>query len=249
MNVSLYQAAAAMNANDHWQDVIAQNLASSGVPGFKKQDLSFAAVEAGMMPMAAGNSAVHLMMPTTQSGTSFQQGQLRPTGVNTDVAIDGKGFFQVQLPNGDTAYTRDGEFQLNAQGQLVTKQGYAVATDGGTIQVDLNNRAPLSIASDGTVSQGNDVKGKLKLTDFNDPQRLMPIGNSYFMARDPQLQQTDASGSSVRQGYLEASNTSSVTEMAHLISAMRQFESSQRVLQMQDDRMGRAITELGNPSP
>jgi len=249
MNVSLYQAAAALNANDHWQEIIAQNLASSGVPGFKKQDVSFAAVEAGLVPTGSPNGVSHLSMPTTQSVTNFQQGQLRPTGVNTDVALDGSGFFAVQLPNGDTAYTRDGEFQINAQGQLVTKQGYTVLTDGGAIEIDLNNPAPLSISSDGTASQGTDVKGKLKLVSFSDPHTLTPVGSSYFLARNSKALPTDATDTSVRQGFLEASNATPVAEMAHMIAAMRQFETSQRVLQMHDDRMGRAITELGNPNP
>lgn len=248
MNVSLYQAAAALGANDRWQEVIAQNLAASGVPGFKKQELSFAAVEAGLMPTTAANGSVRLTMPSVQAATNFQQGQLRPTGVLTDVAIDGTGFFEVQLPNGDTGYTRDGEFHISGQGQLVTKQGYTVLSDGGVIQIDLNNSAPLSIATDGTISQGRDVKGKLKLADFNEPGLLTPIGNSYFLARNARLQPTDATGSTMRQGVLEASNTSAVTEMSHLIAAMRQFEASQRVVQMHDERMSRAISELGNPN-
>ena len=110
---------------------------------------------------------------------------------------------------------------------------------------------PISIASDGTVSQGGNVMGKLQITTFNNPQLLTQIGNSYFIANNPGLVPTPAtlSTTQVRQGYLESGNVSPVTEMAHMISAMRQFEANQRVLQIHDDRMGRAITELGNPNP
>jgi flagellar basal-body rod protein FlgF len=241
MNVSLYQAAAAMNASARWQDIISQNLASSSVPGFKKQDITFSAVQA-----AQGQGG---LMPTTQSVTNFQQGQIRPTNVPTDVAIEGDGFFEVQLPSGQSAYTRDGEFQLNAQGQLVSKQGYLVQTDGGPIQIDQKIAGPISISPDGTVSQGSNQLGKLKITTFNDPHMLTQIGNSYFAANNPKLVATPVANPSVRQGYLEAGNTSSIAEMANLISAMRQFEANQKVVQVNDDRMSRAITELGNPNP
>ncbi len=239
MNVSLYQAAAALNANARWQEIISENLAASAVPGFKKQELSFSAVAAARAPQ--------VVTPSTSVGTNFQQGQIRPTGVPTDVAIDGDAFFEVQLPGGQTAYTRDGEFQFNAQGELVTKQGYVVQSDAGTIQIDLNNSAPLSIAADGTVSQGSEIKGQIKLTAFNDPRLLSGIGNGYYTATDPNLLPSPATTATVRQGYLEAGNVSTVVEMAHLIAAMRQYEANQRVVQTHDDRMNRAISELGNP--
>jgi flagellar basal-body rod protein FlgF len=170
------------------------------------------------------------------------------TGVKTDVAIGGPGFFEVQLANGDTAYTRDGEFQINGQGQLVTKQGYTVLSDAGTIQIDLNNPAPISISPTGDVSQGTDLKGKLRLANFNDPRLLNHIGNGYFLARNPNLQTTDTTAT-LKQGYLESANTSAVTEMANLIAAMRNYEANQRIIQVQDERMSRAISELGSPSP
>ena len=244
MNVSLSQAAAAMRATDRWQEVIAQNLAAASMPGFKKQEVSFASVAAGLNPTAAGQSTP--LFPGITVATNFIQGQLKHTGVTTDVAIDGAGFFEVQLPSGETAYTRDGEFQVNAQGQLVTKLGYNVVSDGGSIQIDRNNPSPVSISADGTVAQGSDVKGKLKLTDFNNPHLLRAISNSYFTATDPNLVPADATGTRVRQGFLELGNVSAVAEMAHLITAMRQFEANQRLIQVEDDRMGRAISELGN---
>lgn len=248
MNVSLYQAAAALNANARWQELISENLSSAMIPGFKKQELSFSAIEAGMMPSAVNGAAGHFALPSANVSTNFQQGEMKVTGVNTDVAIEGPGFFEVQLPNGDTAYTRDGEFQLNAQGQLVTKQGYAVLSDGGSIQIDLNNPAPLSISATGDVSQGTDLKGKLKVTNFNDPHLLQNIGNGCYLARDPKLQ-TVETPATVKQGYLEAANTSPIAEMGQLIAAMRSYEANQRIIQTQDDRMSRAITELGNPNP
>ena len=166
---------------------------------------------------------------------------------NLHVAIEGKGFFQVQLANGTIAETRDGEFQVNAQGRLVTKEGYAVMGEGGPIQLDRNNSAPITISSTGEVSQGTDLKGKLKVVEFDQPKLLTQVSGGYFMANDPKIK-TLASTSTLRQGYIEASNTSVVREMANMITAARGFEANQKVIQIQDDRMGRVISDLGTPS-
>jgi flagellar basal-body rod protein FlgF len=248
MNVSLYQAAAAMDANSKWQDVIAQNLASNTVPGARKETISFSAVEAGLLRGTPGTAGSRVLIPTTSTQLSFQQGLLRPTNIPTDLAVEGPGFFEVQLPNGAHGFSRNGEFHIDAQGQLVTGQGYPVMTDNGPLQLDPANHTPISISSTGEVSQGGEVKGRIRLVEFAQPAQLTPAGNGYFLAKDPSSIPSAAQSSQVRQGYLETANSTPTTEMASLVSAMRMFEANQKVLQMQDDRMGRVITELGNPS-
>jgi flagellar basal-body rod protein FlgF len=251
VNVSLYQAASALNANARWQEMISENMASTSVPGFKKQEMSFEAVRAGMRhPTVAGSLANG--QPVTLTGVrnhlNFSPGVIKKTDVNTDFAIEGNGFFEVQMPNGASAYTRDGEFQIDTQGQLVTKQGYVVMGEGGPIQVDRATSVGITVASDGTVSQGPEVRGKLSLVAFNDPNLLTPSGGGYFLASNPILQENGDAASTVRQGFLEGSNASAVLEMANLITSMRGFEANQKIIQMQDERMGRAISELGNPN-
>src|SRR5260370_13534370 len=98
MNVSLYQAAAAMNANARWQEVIAENLAGSSIPGSRKQDVSFSAVSAGMAPGIAGLNGGGFVMPASTATVNFPQGTLRPTGLPTDLASDTPRLFEVQLP-------------------------------------------------------------------------------------------------------------------------------------------------------
>lgn len=237
-----------MNANARWQEAISENLASASIPGFKKQNLSFEAVQAGVMPQATMDPRLRFTLPQATTSTNFAPGELRATGVNTDVAIDGKGFFEVQLPNGARAYTRDGEFQINSLGQLATKSGSLVLGESGPIQLDQSNPAPLSISATGELSQGAELKGKLKIVDFDQPNLLTQVSGGCFMANNPNLQPNDLTQPSLRQGFLEAANTSPVTEMANLINVMRAFEANQRVVQMQDERMGRAISELGNPN-
>lgn len=237
MNVSLYQAASALNAMDRWQETIAENLAASSAPGFKKKEFSYAAIE----------SALKTNGPTGP-GTNFAPGEIRITNVKTDVAIDGKGFFEVQMPDGSLAYTRDGEFHVDAQGQMVTKQGFKVMSDGGPIVLDLNNYTELSISASGEVSQGIDLKGRLRLVEFGNTNALKRLNGSYFAAPDPAANAGPATETSVRQGALESANLSSATEMSNLMTVMRIFEANQRMAQIQDERIGRTIAELGNPT-
>ena len=243
----MYQAAAALNANSQWQEAIADNLASSSIPGFKKQELSFGAVESRLKTSAA-TAVQRASMPQSAVKTNFSAGELKYTGVNTDVALEGNGFLQVQLPDGNIGYTRDGELHLSASGQLVTKQGYAVLGESGPILFDLNNPAKITISSTGEVSQGTDLKGKLLAVEFEQPGLLTQIGRGCFLANNPNIKSSPSATAIFHQGYVETANTSAAMEMAHLITSLRSYEANQRVIQMQDDRLGKTITELGTPS-
>ncbi|HTV75884.1 MAG TPA: flagellar hook-basal body protein [Candidatus Baltobacteraceae bacterium] len=249
MNVSLYQAAAAMNAESRWQELITQNLAAGATPGFRKQDVSFEDVAASSPLAMNGATPTNFMIPVAVASTNFQQGQLRPTGGSLDFAIEGSGFFTVQLPNGDKAYTRDGEFQLNGKDQLVTKEGYPVLSDGGPVQFDPGNPAAVSISATGQISQGGDVKGHLQVVNFSNPNQLTATDYGYLLANQPGMTPTPVAGdTAVRQGFLEAANSSPTGEMGGLINTMRIFEANQKVLQMQNDRMGEVISTLGGTS-
>ncbi len=246
MNVSLYQAAAAMNATTRWQELISQNLAASSAPGSRKQDISFSSVAAGLPSRELGLNGQRFAIPAFRSYTDFSEGQTVPTGVSTDFAIDGPAFFQVQLPNGQTGFTRNGSFQLNAAGQLVTQQGYPVESDAGSpVQLDPTSSGTITVSTTGEISQGGEARGRIKLAEFSDPQKLTNITGGFFISTDPNVKPAAAKASQLRQGYLEGSNGSPTTEMASLLTAMRLFESNQKVLQAQDDRMGRIISDLG----
>ena len=238
MNVSIYQAAAAMNASARWQDTISENLAASSVPGARSRDVSFSSVQ----------SSSQFVIPSATTGVNFQPGEVKPTGNPFDFALEGKGFFEVQLPNGDLGYTRDGEFHLNSLGQIVTKQGYNLMGEGPALQVDPTRGGALSISANGEISQGGEIKGKVKIAEFANPKLLTPLGSSMFRADNPNLTRVTTPSTQIRQGFVEASNVSTTAEMASLISAMRAFETNQKVIQMQDERMGRTITELGTPT-
>jgi flagellar basal-body rod protein FlgF len=248
MEVSLYQAAAAMNATAQWQEMIAENLTTASIAGGRKHDISFQDVQAGMDPNAASGSQSAYFIPTAQTLTNFQPGELHASSNPMDFALDGPGYFTIQMPNGQNAYTRGGEFQLNAKGQLVTNQGYPVLGEGGPLQFNPNSSDFVTISPTGEVSQGAQQVGHLKVTEFKNPQYLTMIGANEFRSDSPDAQATPATSTKVRQGFLEAANASPTTEMSGLVTAMRMFEANQKVMQMQSDRMSRTITELGGTS-
>jgi flagellar basal body rod protein FlgG len=239
MEVSLYSAAAAMNATERWQDLIADNLSSANVPGQRRRDIVFSAVPAGHL----GEGGDPLVIPYASSAVNFQQGELQRTGNNMDFAVEGQGFMTIQMPDGSKAYTRDGEFRLNAQGQLVTKRGNLVTGDSGPIQLDPNNSAGITVTPDGQVTQGQDVKGKISIAEFANPNQLTMIGGGMFR-NDKGLTPKSTITSSLRQGFVEGAATSPTSAMASIITAMRLYESNQKVMQMQSDRMSKTITDL-----
>lgn len=249
MNVGLYSAASALNVNQQWLEATSENLAAQAVPGFKKQEVIFGSMQVGDIPASmrdvSGEGPVDYSFPVPAAGTNFTQGALRRTDINTDLALDGKGFFAVEMMDGKEAYTRDGEFKIDAQGQLVTKEGFLVLGDGGPIVADPLDKSQISILPDGSVRQGALNIGKLRVVDFNDTSELKKLSGGLFQPRQGGPGPYEVTGTRVRQGFLESSNVSTVKEMANLILAMRNYEANQKVIQNQDDKLGKIIQSLG----
>jgi flagellar basal-body rod protein FlgG len=175
---------------------------------------------------------------------NFTQGVVQQTGNTYDVAIQGQGFYKVTLPDGTNAYTRDGSFLVNADGQLVTNQGYVV-TGVGQIDPKATN---VAIASDGTISAtvNNAVVKISPISNFPNPEGLNSLGNNLY-------QETTASGNAVdgqipgqngmgtlAQGYIETSNVQVVEEMVNMIQAQRAYEINSKAIQAADQMMGMA---------
>lgn len=249
MNVSMAQASAAMNANMRYQEMIADNLASASIPGYRKQELSFSAIQAGLISTwdkTPSGSTTHGLVSKIISSTDFSPGELKYSGQTTDIALEGEGFFEIQLPDESLAYTRDGEFQLSPTGVLVTKQGYPVMSDSGPFQMDMRLPGALVVSPSGQLQQGDVVRGQLKIVTFNNPQLLQRTSAGFFLPGHPSLLATEAANYSVRQGFVESSNTTPVKEMSNMLTSMRAYEANQRVIQLHDERMARAINELGS---
>ncbi len=252
MNISLYQAASALEGNLQRQHVIAENLASASVPGFKRHNMAFNSVNAAMFDKSlseATQTQLKWMLPRFTIATDFQQGTLMPTGDNTNVALDGPGFFGITGPNGETLYSRDGSFRTNALGQLITKDGNLLqGIGGGPITVDPNSEYPIAIAPDGSVSQGGAALGRLNIVTFAeaDLPKLQRVNSGYFSSGNLTPMPADENETTVAMGFLEGANTTPTHEMGELMTTLRHFEANQRIMKIQDQHLGRLIRELTN---
>ena len=239
--VSLSHQLAAYRA----MDVIANNIANASTPGFKREAAKFEEFITMMRP-AEGQTGPQSVSFVKDAGVMRDtgQGNIEQTGAPYDVAIAGPGFFAVQTPAG-MRYTRDGHFSLDANGNLVTSQGYQVQGDGGAIAITPND-GDISIAPDGTISSvvngvGNQL-AKLKVVDFANTAALVKQGaNLYSTGQTP----TTPANINLRQGALEASNVQPVIEISHMIEVMRAYEATASLSKSQEDMMRQAIEKLG----
>jgi flagellar basal body rod protein FlgG len=173
----------------------------------------------------------------------FRAGSMEKTSRDLDFAIEGRGFFVVDTPQG-TRYTRNGNFSLAADGTVTTADGHPVQTTTGALKVGRTNGA-ISVADDGTVSIGEQAVGKLRIVDFDSYASLEREDMGRFRA-PATARPTEADGATVRSGMLEASNVSVVDRMVALTEVSRGFEALQRGLNILSTELdGRAITELG----
>jgi flagellar basal-body rod protein FlgG len=260
MNRSLYIAATGMNAEQAQMDVISNNLANVSTNGFKGsravfQDLLYQTVRQPGAPSTQQTdlpSGLQLGTGVQQVATErlYTQGALQQTGNSTDLAIQGNGFFQVQMPDGTTAYTRDGSFQTNQNGQLVTATGFPVLP---AITVPANATS-LTIGQDGTVSitQPGTVAtvqiGTIQLANFINPTGLQALGNNLLAETTssgaPTVAQPGLNGTGfINQGYVEASNVNVVTELVNMIQTQRAYEINSKAVQT-SDQMLQTLSQL-----
>ena len=251
---SLWTSATGMQAQELNIDVIANNLANVNTSGFKKSRAEFQdLLYESMRPAGAASSAdttiptgVQLGHGTRPSAVQklFGQGDFENTENQLDWAIEGDGFFQIELPNGDTSYSRCGEFKLDADGRIVNADGFLLVPQM-TIPTDT---VSITVGMDGTVSviQADDPVpseiGTIQLARFVNPAGLRSLGKNLFVP-------TEASGDeivgtpgengfgTIAQGFLEMSNVSVVDEMVNMITAQRAYETNSKVIQTADDML------------
>lgn len=171
----------------------------------------------------------------------FSQGDIINTGNNMDFAIKGDGFFKVSN-QGEVLYTRDGSFTLNDFGELVTKEGYIVMGQDGPIQ--LQNQE-FTLDESGQVIQDNQVVDKLDIVELDNSEYLRKQGNNLYKCLDGVDPVETSFDGEVLIGYLETSNVNTVKAMVDMISAMRNYESNQRMIRTQDELLGKAVSEIG----
>ncbi len=252
MNLSLYSAATGMEAQELNLNTIANNLANVNTPGFKRskiefQDLLYQKPRAAGSDTGSGNlvpTGIEVGNGAKVAATSkvFTQGQVAQTGQQLDLAIQGEGLFEVTQADGTLAYTRDGSFKLNAQGQVVNADGLPVASGFQTIQTGATS---INISQTGSVSvQGPNGTQTFQLTLVRFPNEagLESLGGNLYAETPasgaPQTGQAGQAGfGDVLQGYIESSNVNIVEEMVNLITAQRAYEINSKSVQASDEML------------
>jgi flagellar basal-body rod protein FlgF len=227
-------------------DVVANNIANLNTSGYKADGSLF---EEYLSTAARADQTGGRVSFVRDRGIwhDMSEGPTERTGNPLDVAVDGNAFLVVQTPRGER-YTRNGAMKINATGQLVTSDGYAVIGDGGPISFQPGDRQ-ISISRDGTISvrEGtstvDSARGKLRLVAIDKPQQLQKDGNGTFkLAGGAQAQNTTTSG--VIQGAVEKSNVRGVVEMSRMIEITRSYTQVASLMQQQSDLSQSAIDKL-----
>jgi flagellar basal body rod protein FlgG len=233
-----------MEAAARQHDVIAQNLANSQVPGYRRQLIRHGTFESQFDD--AMKSEVERQALGTHSGdvvTDFSQGILEQTGSPLDVALQGGGFFVIEGPQGPL-YTRNGAFVVNSDGRLVTHDNLPVQGNGGDIMIPEGiSPTSVQITEDGRLLADGEEIAQLDLVDFNDRQQLRQVGTTVFQASDGAVT-TTAEGRLV-QGFRERSNVSPIQELVDLIAAQRRQEAAQKSMTLLSEAVGKHISTQG----
>jgi flagellar basal-body rod protein FlgG len=250
---ALFTASTGMIGNQMYVDTISNNIANVNTNGFKKnrvdfQDLLYQELRPAGAEFVAGSTVptgINIGMGShpTSVAKIFKQGDLVNTGNPLDIAIQGDGFLQVTLPDGSTAYTRDGAIKLDETGQMVTTDGFQlipnITIPAGTVSTTICNDGTVSVLVQGGASS---VVGTLELASFANPQGLKSMGKNLYT-------ETPASGSAtlgtagvnglgdISQGFLELSNVQIVEEMVNLILAQRAYEMNSKAIRVGDDML------------
>jgi flagellar basal-body rod protein FlgF len=226
MDSGFYSAFTALAARMQSLDLVANNLANANTVGYKGQQEFYRAFSASLnhSRLTPENQAINDFGMVGGSHLDLSAGSIKDTGNDTDVAIDGTGFFSLQTKAG-VRYTRNGNFRLDAQRQLVDAQGNPVLGEQGPIVLPSGK---LTISPDGTISVGGAIVDKLKIVDFKPDTVILPEGSSDFMV--PAGSTVPATAAQVRQGALESSNSDPVTSAMALMNLQRNAELVQRAL-------------------
>jgi flagellar basal-body rod protein FlgG len=251
---SMYTAATGMESQQLYLDTISNNLSNVNTTGFKRtkiefQDLMYQTlrepgtrnVEGGMAPSGI---EVGLGVRTAATNRIFEQGSMNYTGNNLDTAIQGEGFFQIMLPDGAIAYSRDGQFKLDSDGSIITANGFQlypqVSVPAGAEEIAFDARGLISARMPGEDTMTE--VGQVELARFINPAGLKALGNNLYGQSEasglPVLNTpgTDGNGILMPQ-YVEASNVQIVDEMVNMIAAQRAYEIVSKAIQVSDDML------------
>lgn len=257
---SLWIARTGLDAQQTQLDVIANNLANTSTNGFKRGRAVFEDLLYQNLRQSGAQSSQQTQVPSgLQLGTGvrpvstakiFTQGNLQKTDGSLDMAVNGNGFFQVLMPDGTTGYTRDGSFQKDNQGQIVTADGYplqpAITIPATALTVTVGTDGTVSITQSG--SAATTQIGSIQLATFINPAGLQSVGQNLYQETaasgtpTPNTPGTNGAGV-VNQGYVETSNVNVAEELVTMIQTQRAYELNSKVISTSDSMLGR-LTQL-----
>lgn len=261
MITALWSAKTGLDAQQTKMSVISNNLANASTIGFKRDRAVFEDLMYQTVRQAGANSSEESTLPSGLNiGTGVRvvateklvtQGNMQTTENPLDLAIQGRGYFEVQLPDGSSAYTRNGEFQVNSEGQVVTANGYQLQP-GLTVPANVQN---ITIGIDGTVSvlsagaNAPEELGQIQTIDFVNPTGLQPLGGNLFgetaASGAPQAGTPSQDGfGQLLQGSLETSNVNVVEELVNMIETQRAYEINSKAISSTDDMLAYANNNL-----
>jgi flagellar basal-body rod protein FlgF len=222
-------------------DMVANNLANMNTTGFQGEQPVFS--EYLVQTRDSEFRLPEKLAFTHETGTyrDLTPGALEQTGNALDVAIEGDAYFQIDDEVGPL-YTRVGRFTLNPDGQVVTLDGKALLTEGGTPLILAPNETQIAISENGTVSTENGIVGKIALYTFEDSQKLERVSGGLFDAGDMEAQ--PATDATIHQGMVEGSNVQPIVEMTHMIQVQRSYEMVNNLLDTEHERKGKAYDVL-----
>jgi flagellar basal-body rod protein FlgG len=248
----LYTSATGMNAGIKRQDVISNNLANAGTPGFKRQESVFQSLlEREIWANIPGQASTYIGQMGTGSNyrlgaTDNRSGQFTPTDSTLDIALNNRNAYIAVDQNGTTAYTRNGQMQVDADGYLrLTGGAYLLGTQqrADDFHIRVTEPQQLVITADGILQDGQgQVIDRLQLAQFDQNASFTHLGDSLVTA---DTQALPVANPEVKQGFLEQSNVQVVKEMVNLIAAMRYYETNSKLIQMQDSTLDKAVNEVG----
>ncbi|MDA8163405.1 MAG: flagellar basal-body rod protein FlgF [Desulfobacteraceae bacterium] len=233
--LGLVQSLETMRLQTEKLNQISNNLANTDTPGYKKDIVAFQEM---LTRAADGGQRIGRGI---KIATDFQPEQMEETGNPLHVAIAGDGFFRIQTPQG-IRYTRDGNFTLSADNQLVTQDGNQVLGEGGPIQL---GPGTVTIDAQGGIHMGDQTVAKLAIVSFANKQALEKEGKNLLRLKDQGTSEEPPASFSVRQGYLETSGVEPMSEMIAMIELSRSSESEQKMIHAIDSLDGMAVGQVG----
>lgn len=251
----LYSSVSSMIMLQERQSVITNNLANINTTGYKEEKLLSKSFDEMLLsnkdkyvngnPTKQVLGGVSFGVRIDDTITSFNQGNHRETDNNTDFAINGRGFFQVEDTSGNQFYTRDGSFKIDSQGYLVTNGGYYVMgrnnQTGASDRIYVGN-AKIVATPDNNIVLDNKDSYSFNIVDFKNERDLIKFGNNVYIGKNP----INADNFNIKQGYLEGSNVDPIGITAELMETVKEFEANQKVIQTIDSTLSKIANEIGS---